>query len=597
MSDIIYTSPYPTVHLPRQSIFTYLLGADPTSPGKIGCYPAAATAFIDAATGTTLTREALRSYALQFAHSLISPPAPLHNPKESEPTLLIFSPNSLAWPILLLGAAAAGYRATLANSAYTPAELAHQYADSGAHLIFAHPSLVGVVRAMLESLGCTEAEIRRRVVVAGSTWLTKSRSEEVGDGSPRDLKGLLTITSFLSRGKLESEVPFSGANSNTTVYMCYSSGTTGKPKGVESTHYNITSVIEILKPAFPPLTPASASPSEFSDVFFGVLPYYHIYGAIKLLQLPLAFGVPVVIMPKFDPSRFCSAVEKYRATVALIVPPILVVFARDEAIARYDLSSLKVLFSGAAPLGAELVAAVTKRLRSVGTNVTITQGYGLTETSPTIALLPVEHASRVGSAGLLLPNLEARLVKEEDGEASSSSNLEGAGELWVRGPTVMKGYLGDPTATAASITPDGWFKTGDIAVRDGDGFFTIVDRRKELIKYKGFQVPPAELESVLLQHPDVTDAAVIGVDSKEEATELPRGYIVPSSPPLKAEEFAKSVQEWVSQRVAPHKRLRGGVVLIDVVPKSAAGKILRRELRERAKQEIGVGQMLPRAKL
>ncbi|KAH7906804.1 AMP binding protein [Hygrophoropsis aurantiaca] len=559
MSDVIHTSPYPALRLPRQSIFTYLLGLDPASPGKIGGYSGAAIAFVDAATGTTLTREALRSYALQFAHSL----------------------NSRA--------AAAGYRATLANSAYTSAELAHQYTDSSAHLIFAHPSLVSVVRAMLGSLGCTEAEIRQRVIVAGSAWLTKSQSEEAGDESPLDLGGLLTITSFLSRGELQSEVPFSGANADATVYMCYSSGTTGQPKGVESTHYNITSVIEILKPAFPSLIPASASPSEFSDVIFGVIPYYHIYGAIMFLQIPLALGVPAVIMPKFDPSGFCSAIEKYRVTVALIVPPMLVVFTRHEAITKYDLSTLKVLFSGAAPLGAELVASVTTRLQSVGANVVITQGYGLTETSPAISFLPVEHASRVGSVGFLLPNLEARLVKEEDSEASSSSDLEGAGELW--------GYLGNPKATAASITPDGWFKTGDIVIRDREGFFTVVDRRKELIKYKGFQVPPAELESLLLQHPEVADAAVIGVDSKEEATELPRGYIVPSSPSLNTQEFAKSVQEWVSQRVAPHKRLRGGVVLVDVVPKSAAGKILRRELRERAKQEIGVGQMLPRAKL
>ncbi|KAH7926973.1 AMP binding protein [Leucogyrophana mollusca] len=599
MADPIYTSPYPAVPLPRHSIFTHLLGVDPSSPGNVGGFPASAPALIDSATGTSLSRGSLRSYALQLAHSLLSPPAPLRRPNASSSpaTLLIFSPNTLTWPIMLLGAAAAGYRATLANSAYTYTELAHQYVDSRAHLIFVHPSLVGVVRAMLESLGCTEAEIQRRIVVAGATWLTKATNEEVGDGSPQELKGLLPITSLLSRGELQSEVPFSGSDADATVYMCYSSGTTGKPKGVETTHYNITSVIEILKPVFPPLIPASASPSHRSDVFFGVLPYYHIYGAIKLLQFPLALGVPTVIMSKFDPGRFCSAVERYRATVAFVVPPILVVFARDEAITKYDISSLKYLMSGAAPLGAELVATVTKRLASVGANVAISQGYGLTETSPTIFFLPVEHAARVGSTGVLLPNLEVRLVSEEDGEEVSSAGMEGAGELWVRGPTIMKGYLGNPSATAASITPDGWFKTGDIVVRDKDGFYTIVDRRKELIKYKGFQVPPAELESVLLQHPDVADAAVIGVESKEEATELPRAYIVPASPSYNTPEFARSVQGWVAERVAPHKRLRGGVVLIDVVPKSAAGKILRRELRERAKQEAGVGQMIPRVKL
>jgi len=163
----------------------------------------------------------------------------------------------------------------------------------------------------------------------------------------------------------------------------------------------------------------------------------------------------------------------------------------------------------------------------------------------------------------------------------------------------MKGYLNNPTATALSITPDGWFKTGDIAICDAGGFFTIIDRRKELIKYKGFQVPPAELEAVLLQHPDIADAAVVGVESKEEATELPRAYIVPARAVSDQDRasFAMNVQEWISSRVAAHKRLRGGVILINQVPKSASGKILRRELRERAMGEVGHGQVMPRAKL
>lgn len=233
-------------------------------------------------------------------------------------------------------------------------------------------------------------------------------------------------------------------------------------------------------------------------------------------------------------------------------------------------------------------------MKGVGANVIIPQGYGLTETSPTVFLLPVPDASsHIGAAGVLLPNLEVRLVAE------AYTDIPGAGEVWVRGPTIMKGYLNNPTATAEAITPDGWFKTGDIGVRDKDGFFTIVDRRKELIKYKGSQVAPAELESVLLQHAEVADAAVIGIESKEEATELPRAYITPSRPlsSQEASSFALGVQDWVSQRVAPHKRLRGGVVIIDKVPKSAAGKILRRELRDRAKTDIAVGQLKPRAKL
>jgi len=193
--------------------------------------------------------------------------------------------------------------------------------------------------------------------------------------------------------------------------------------------------------------------------------------------------------------------------------------------------------------------------------------------------------------GLLLPNLEARLVIDGEGDGNVDAKVGEPGELWIRGPTVMKGYLNNVAATKDCITHDKWFKTGDIAIRDPEGYFYIIDRRKELIKYKGFQVPPAELESVLLTHPDVADVAVIGVESAKEATELPRAYIVPARPDsIKTDAemtaLALAVQKWIQTKVARHKFLRGGVVIIDAVPKSAAGKILRRELRERAKQEL-----------
>lgn len=592
MTDTIYTSSYPSVHICRRSIFTHILGVSSSSPGTVGSFPASSPAFIDALSGTTISRGTCRSYALQLAFSLHNLPSPLENRTK---TVLIFSPNSITWPIIMFGAVAAGFRATLANSAYTPDELKYQYIDAGAHLIFVHPSLVGTVQTMLKSLGCSEQEIRSRVIVAGVQWITGAKDASVPDDQ------LVPINQLLGRGELTEEVSFDGERSNETVYLCYSSGTTGQPKGVETTHYNLISVLEILKPVWsnsnPCLTPYIPEQGGV-DVLFGCLPYYHIYGGVKLLHLPLFLGAPSVVMAGFDPDGFCAAIARYRVTVGFVVPPMLVVFARHPAIQKHDLTSLKILFSGAAPLGAELVSTVMKRMKGIGADVSIPQGYGLTETSPTVFLLPVTDASsRIGAAGVLLPNLEVKLVGEAKGEAHT--DIPGAGEVWVRGPTIMKGYLNNPTATAEAITPDGWFKTGDIGVRDKDGFFTIVDRRKELIKYKGFQVAPAELESVLLQHPEVADVAVIGIESKEEATELPRAYITPSRPlsSQEASSFALGVQDWVSQRVAPHKRLRGGIVIIDQVPKSAAGKILRRELRERAKTDIAEGQLKPRAKL
>ncbi|KIO13931.1 hypothetical protein M404DRAFT_11945 [Pisolithus tinctorius Marx 270] len=587
MVDQIFRSSLPSVALPRRSIFTHLLGTCPRTPDLVGGFPASAPAFIDSVTGSTISRGALRSFALQLAFSLQTPPNPLKAliHAATPPVVLIFSPNSIVWPIMLFGAAAAGFRTTLANSAYTPSELKYQYLDSGARLIFAHPSLFGIVQEMLTSIGYSESDIRSTVVLATSAWFTNTPHPNTN----REFSNLTRLEDLLGRGELASEVSFDGERSNDTFCLCYSSGTTGKPKGVETTHYNLTSVIDIVKPVWPPK-------DKLPDVFLGSLPYYHIYGAAKLLLLPVALCAPTVVVAGFEPDEFLGAIAKYRATYVLVVPPILVVFARHPAIHKYDLTSLRMIFCGAAPLSPDLVRVVRERLQSTGSNVVITQGYGLTETSPTVFILPLEHAcDRVGSAGLLLPNLEARLVREDGGEMLT--DIESAGELWLRGPTIMKGYLNNPTATAAAITPDGWLKTGDIAVRDNGGFFAIVDRRKELIKYK--VLPPAELESVLLQHPDVADTAVIGVHSEEEATELPRAYVVPAKavPEKEALSFSLGIQRWVASRVAPHKKLRGGIVLVKQVPKSAAGKILRRELRDRAKNDVAFGQVRARAKL
>ncbi|KAI0058399.1 AMP binding protein [Artomyces pyxidatus] len=553
----IYTSPLPSVDIPSESIWTFLFNT---------CkHDLALPAYIDAPTGRTLTRADVRALSLQFAYGARSR---LRIARGD--TAMIFSPNSLAWPVALLGLVAAGARATLANSAYTPPELAYQYTDSGARVVFAHPDLVGVVREMFKLLKVPEEEAQARLVVL----------ELGGTGDVARKEGLLALESLLGTGALESEEKFTAEQAaNETLLLCYSSGTTGKPKGVETTHRNLISVMAIIKPVQLQLQPGK-------DVLLGVLPFYHIYGVVKLVLYPLSAGIPVAIMPKFDAEQFCRNIERYRVTTIWVVPPIILALVHHPAVMKYNMTSLCYLSSGAAPLGAAMVSAAIKRLKSVGATVDIAQGYGLTETSPVTHLLPRAHAQRkVGSIGILLPNLEARLVVDDESDAKEGE----PGELWVRGPVVMKGYLNNPSATANAITPDGWFKTGDVAVVDSEGFYQIVDRKKELIKYKGFQVPPAELESVLLQHPDIVDVAVIGIDDPAQATELPRAYVAHKAGPSGAPpSFPKDVEAWIKSRVAKHKYLRGGVVVIDAIPKSAAGKILRRQLRDLAKAEVKV---------
>jgi len=226
-----------------------------------------------------------------------------------------------------------------------------------------------------------------------------------------------------------------------------------------------------------------------------------------------------------------------------------------------------------------------QRLRKAGVKEPrISQVFGITELSPAVTETPYHRDDKPSSVGKLLSNLEARFVDDDGNDVPPGE----PGEFWVRGPTVMKGYANKPHATRAAITPDGWFKTGDIARRDEEGFIYIVDRKKELIKYKGYGIAPAEIENVLSSHPSVRDCAVIGISVSESGDELPRAYIVPrdqSVLDIPPKVLVTELQQWVKERLAPYKQLRGGVVFVQEIPRSLAGKILRRHLRERALKE------------
>src|ERR1051326_3003186 len=306
---------------------------------------------------------------------------------------------------------------------------------------------------------------------------------------------------------------------------------------------------------------------QHDDTLLCVLPLFHIYGLVVVLNMGLHLGATIVTMPRFDLEQFLTMIQQYRVTLSHIVPPIVLKLAKDPIVDKYDLSSLKMIFSGAAPLGADLSRECMKRI-----GCGIRQGYGMTETSPVTHSSPADPAKmRHGSVGTAAPNTEVKLVDPATG-AELGPNEEG--EVCVRGPQIMKGYLNNPEATRRTIDAEGWLHTRDIGYVDEDGQFFSVDRVKELIKYKGFQVAPAELEAVLLTHPAVADAAVIPARD-DEAGEVPKAFVV-----LKSEASEDELIDFVADRVARYKKIRM-VEFIDQIPKSLSGKILRRVLVEK----------------
>ena len=344
-----------------------------------------------------------------------------------------------------------------------------------------------------------------------------------------------------------------------TAAILYSGGTTGLPKGVLLSHRNLVATLVFAEEAL------ELTSEGCGDRRAAVLPRLR---PPRDSQPFTASGRTVVTMTRIDFEQFLDLVERYRVTRAYVVPPIALALAEDPIVSGRDLSGLRHALSGAAPLGAELAEACERRL-----GCPVTEGFGMTEMSAITHLVPpFGEVCKPGSIGPPIPGVECRLVDHDTGEDVGPGQR---GELWMRSAKVMQGYLNNAEATAATVDQDGWLRSGDIAVVDEEGWFTIVGRIKEIIKYKGFQVFPAELEMILIAHPGVADCAVIGVDD-EEAGEVPQAFVVPESDDLDP----KAVMQFVAEQVAPYKRIRA-IEIVEEIPKSPSGRVLRRVLRER----------------
>ncbi|KAH7009732.1 hypothetical protein EDB80DRAFT_868264 [Ilyonectria destructans] len=474
--------------------------------------------------------------------------------------LATFTPNCIDFPSIVWGTHWAGGVVSPANPAYTADELAFQLKDSQAKVL--------VTQFEFLEVACAAAKI------AG---MPKDRIVLIGDAKDEKKSFLHFKELWVTQGDSRHQRTLSKAPKTDLSFLAYSSGTTGLPKGVMLSHTNIVSNILMIDSTEGQHLSWSGGFNNSGDRMLAFLPFYHIYGLVCLMHFSMYTGFELVVMPKFELDKFCSYVQTMKITIAPVVPPVLLLLGKHPIVENYDLSSLRMLSSGAAPLTKELVDGVYQRIK-----VPVKQGYGLSETSPaTHAQVWDQWQSTMGSVGPLLPNMVAKYMSADEKEVPAGQT----GELWLKGPNIFLGYLNNPAGTKNALTEDGYFRTGDVGHQDENGDFYITDRIKELIKYKGFQVAPAELEGLLLSHHDIDDVAVIGVYDKARATEVPRAYIVPRRGVEATPETGNSIIQWLSARVAAHKQLRGGVRFVDVVPKSAAGKILRRVLVDKAKQE------------
>ncbi|ULE33218.1 4-coumarate--CoA ligase family protein [Mycobacterium sp. IDR2000157661] len=531
-----FASPFPEVDIPSTSVYDYLFA-------HIAEDDLDRVALVDAKSGRQTTYREMIARVDAFAGALTRRGIGVGD------VVGLLSPNSSGFAVAFHGILRAGATATTVNALFTAKDIAKQLTDSGAKMLVTVTPLLTQAKEGAAAAGLPDDAL---VVL---------------DGAGSEADGHPNADELLGSAASAPEVSF--APSSHLAVLPYSSGTTGNPKGVMLTHRNLVANVAQIRPLHGMVA---------DDAVLAVLPFFHIYGMTVLLNAALHARARLIIMPSFDLGDFLGNIQDHQCTIAFIAPPVAVALAKHPLIDEYDLSSLNVVMSGAAPLDADLGHAVAKRL-----GCRVVQGYGMSELSPVSHITPFDAGAHdmkanapLSSVGWTVSNAASKIVDPETGEVihPPAEGLSATGELWFKGPNVMAGYLNNESATRETIDDDGWLHTGDLAQVDAHGCVYIVDRLKELIKYKGYQVPPAELEAVLLSHPDIADAAVVGV-TDAEGEEVPKAFVVKQSGSELTED---AVIAFVAEQVAPYKKVRQ-VEFIEAVPKSASGKILRKDLR------------------
>ncbi|GAB2527336.1 AMP-binding protein [Paramicrobacterium agarici] len=525
----MFHSPFPDVEVPDLSVYDYLFA-------NLTDDEASRVALIDPSTGAETSYGVLKAQIDAFAGALAA------RGVGADTVVGLLCPNVPAFATVFHGVLRLGAAVTTFNSLYTAAEIQKQIEDAGATWFVTVSALLPNAAEATRACGIPTDHV---IVLDGA------------EGHPN-------LRDMLGEQRTPPEVTIDPKTH--LAVLPYSSGTTGTPKGVMLSHRNLVANVEQSRVNID---------LRGSDRVLAVLPFFHIYGMTVLLNLALRQRASLVTMPRFDLEDFLSNIQEHRCTYLFIAPPIAVALAKHPVVDRYDISTVHSVFSGAAPLDGETAERAASRIHA-----RMMQGYGLTETSPVTHAVPYTRDEiPVSSVGVALPNTVCKLVDPDSGAEITEFDDAGVtrpGELWIKGPQVMLGYLNRPDATAEAIDADGFFHTGDVATLSEGGWYTIVDRVKELIKYHGYQVPPAELEALLLSHPRVADVAVIGV-LDDDGQEIPKAFVVSAGD---AELTEDEVMEFVEERVAPYKKVRR-VEFVDAIPKSNSGKILRKDLRAR----------------
>jgi 4-coumarate--CoA ligase len=524
----VFSSPYPDVDVPNLGIYDYLFGA-------LAEEDLDRVAVVDGASGAETTYRALRGQIDALAGAVAAQGLGVHG------VAAILCPNVPAFATVFHGLLRAGATVTTINAQYTADEIATQLTDAGADWLFTVSALLPAAREAAERTGIPAS---RLVVLDGA------------DGHP-------SLADLLAMGAPAPRVSFDPATH--VAVLPYSSGTTGRPKGVMLSHRNLVANVEQSRGLL------DVGPE---DRILALLPFFHIYGLTVLLNLALRQRARLVTMPRFGLPEFLRIIQDHRCSYLFIAPPVAVALSKHPLVAEYDLGSVHTTLSGAAPLDGELGTRLAERL-----GCRVLQGYGMTEMSPVSHLIPRDARSvPVSSVGYTVPNMQCRLVDPATGEEIPvpAEGTSAPGHLLCRGPNVMLGYLNRPQDTADTLDADGFLRTGDIATVRADGVVTVVDRLKELIKYNGYQIAPAELEALLLTHPGIADSAVVGT-LDADGQEVPKAFVV-RQPGADGEALdVAGVIDFVAAQVAPFKKIRQ-VEFIEAVPKSASGKILRRML-------------------